>query len=150
MSDSTYEFTEGSGTTARSTTDGSGNHSPNTVVEYQNGSTQPQPVSESNRLPVLDRSAVSSVTESTGGVTTSSSSILSSNSSRKGGYIQNETDTDIWVSLGGTATTAAPSSRVRAYGGTLSLIIDGKNVYTGAVTAIHGGSGTKNVTVVEC
>lgn len=91
---------------------------------------------------------VSSATEATGGVTTSSTTILAASASRKGGYIVNESDTDIWISLGGTATAAVPSTKVRANGGTLSLVIDGKNTYTGAITAIHAGTGTKNVTIV--
>lgn len=52
MADSSYDFTQGSGTSARSTTDGTSKHSPNTVIEFQNGSTQPQPVSSANPLPV--------------------------------------------------------------------------------------------------
>lgn len=69
MADSSYDFTQGSGTTARSTTDGSGNHSPNTVVEFQNGSTQPQPVSSSNPLPVDASGNAVPVTDNGGSLT---------------------------------------------------------------------------------
>jgi len=104
--------------------------------------------SDQPEVDVAQTASVASVTEATGGVTTSNAEVLASNSSRLGGYIENVSDTDIWVSLGGTATTAAPTTLIKANGGTLSLIIDGRTVYTGAVNAIHAGSGTKNLTIV--
>ena len=89
---------------------------------------------------------VSSVTEATGGVTTSDAQILASDSTRRGGYINNSSDTSVWISLGGTATTAAPSTLIPPRA-SMNLEIGGI-VYTGAVNAIHGGSGTKNVAIV--
>lgn len=90
---------------------------------------------------------VSSVTEATCGVTTSSASCLASSGSRNGGYLQNVSDTDVWCSLGGTATAAAPTTLIKVNG--LLDFTTGGVVYTGAINCIHAGSGTKNVTVVS-
>jgi hypothetical protein len=95
-------------------------------------------------IPFIAGTAVT-VTESTGSVTTSSSQVLAANANRKGGYIQNISDTDIYLSWGGTATT---SKTLLTPGSSLPLLITGL-VYTGLVRAIHAGSGTKTLAIVE-
>lgn len=124
-----------------------GNIATNTSTTATNTTTIAGAVSGNEmQVDIVAYPTVSSVTEATGGVTTSNAEILASSASRKGGYIENVSDTTVWLSLGGTATTAAPTSKLTP-NGTFGLTIGGV-VYTGAVNAIHGGSGTKNVTIV--
>jgi hypothetical protein len=88
----------------------------------------------------------SSVTEVAVNVTTSSSTILASNSSRRAGWLINLSDTTIYVSFGSTATT----SKIPVFQyGTLPLSCNGIN-YTGAVNAIHAGTGSKGVLIQWC
>lgn len=87
-------------------------------------------------------------THATGGVTTSSATVLASNTSRKYLIIQNVSDTDVWINIaGGTATAAAPSLKLIASTGV--LIFETGYVPTAAITAIHGGTGTKNISIVS-
>lgn len=85
-------------------------------------------------------------TETAPNVTTSSSTVLASNASRKAGYLVNESDTDIYVSFGSTATTA--KQKIRANGGSLSFTVGGI-IFQGNVNAIHAGTGSKALYVVE-
>jgi hypothetical protein len=94
----------------------------------------------------IESPSISTVTESTGSVTTSSTTLLAANTARTGGYIQNTSDTDIYISLGGTATTS--KTLVSASGGVFTLLISGR-VYTGAITAIHTGTGSKSIVLVQ-
>lgn len=57
MANSTADFSQGSGSSTRTLTDASGNHSFKNTVEYNNGSDQPETVSESSGLPVSIRAA---------------------------------------------------------------------------------------------
>ena len=88
----------------------------------------------------------SATTQAIISVTPSNTSVLSSNSSRVGGWIKNISDVDIYVSFSGTAATNKPT-KVRP-DASLTLSGDGW-VYQGAVTAIHGDTGSKSVEVVE-
>lgn len=127
---------------------GDGVSSPLTAGQQaKSGSLPVTLASDEDTLSVDASSAVSSATESTHGVTTSSTEVIASNSSRKGGFLQNNSDEDVFISFGNTAT----SSHTKLYknGGTLSLVLDGVNVFTGAVNAIHAGSGTKTILYVE-
>lgn len=110
-------------------------------------------VSSSNPLPVSMSGAGSTVptaigtlTESNPTVTTSSTQTLAANASRKGGYLVNISDTDIYVSFGATATTS--KQLVQANGGSIPFVISNQ-VYTGAINSIHAGSGTKTILAVQ-
>lgn len=112
-----------------------------------------------NSIPVVlasDQSALSATftpstasgvtTEALVSVATTSTSVLASNASRKGGWVRNISDVDIYVSFSATATTAKPSAL--SPGSSLSLG-DSRCVYTGAVAAIHADTGSKSLEVVE-
>ena len=88
----------------------------------------------------------SATTQAIISVTTSNTSILSSNSSRVGGWVKNISDEDIYISFSGTAATNKPT-KIRP-DASLTLSGDGW-VYQGAVAAIHAGTGSKSVEVVE-
>lgn len=108
-------------------------------------------VTSANPLPVSIISGGGGITagiptETAPNVTTSSSTILATNASRKAGYLVNESDTDIHVSFGSTATTA--KQKVIANGGSLSFTVGGI-VFQGNVNAIHAGTGSKALYVVE-
>lgn len=94
----------------------------------------------------ISSAAITTLAESNPTSTTSSTTALAANANRKGGYLVNDSDTDIHVSWGGTATTSR--QKVRANGGSINFIISGM-VYTGAVNTIHAGSGSKTLYCVE-
>lgn len=79
-------------------------------------------------------------------VANSDTPVLSANPDRKFALFVNDSNTDIYLSLGGTAV-AGSGPRLNSGGG--SYQIDADNLYTGAVSGIHGGGGTKNLTVTE-
>lgn len=79
-------------------------------------------------------------------VTTSNTSVLAANGSRVGGWLRNISDIDIFVSLSATAAIDKPSKLTP--GASFPLSGDGW-VWTGAVAAIHNGSGSKSLEVVE-
>jgi hypothetical protein len=95
---------------------------------------------------VASSAAASSVTESSYSVTAASTQALAANANRVGGFLQNNSDEDINISFGGTASSS--TTKIFGGGGTLSLIIDGQNCYTGAINAICA-SGGKALTIVE-
>lgn len=104
-------------------------------------------VTSSNPLPVANSAPVaSSVTESSYSVTTSSSMAVAANASRKGGYIQNISDTDMYISWGSTATT---TTKTKLFSGASMPLQITNLVYTGAIYAIHGGTGTKTLVIVQ-
>lgn len=89
-------------------------------------------------------------THTTGGVTTDGTNeILSARGNRRLLILQNVSDTDVWVRFdGGTAAAAAPSIKLATSG---SQILEFKGVFipSGAITAIHEGAGTKNISIVD-
>ncbi len=99
---------------------------------------------EANPVYVQQGASVSAITtEAIIAVGTSSTSVLGANADRNPtSWVRNISDTDIYVSLSGTATTSKPTV-VRPDG----VFVLG--VYKGAVSAIHGGSGSKSLEVVE-
>lgn len=86
------------------------------------------------------------VTESVFEVTAASTVALAANANRVGGFIQNNSDEDVNISFGGTASSS--TTKIFGGGGTMSLIIDGQNCYTGAINAICA-SGGKDIVIVE-
>ena len=73
-------------------------------------------------------------------VTTSSGLILAENSNRRYALITNDSDTIIYLALGGAAEVNK-GIRLNANGG--SYEINWTNRYTGSIYAIHGGTGNK-------
>lgn len=86
-----------------------------------------------------------------GSVSTASIIALSANANRRYALFINDSDTVIYLKLGATAV-ANQGIRLNG-GGTASdryeMTIGAGNLYTGAVHAIHGGSGTKILLVTE-
>lgn len=86
------------------------------------------------------------VTQSVVGVTTTTATVVAANGERKGGFIVNVSDTTVWISFSGDAVEdecipVFPNS-------SLALDINGYPV-KGAIAALHGGTGTKNIVVEE-
>lgn len=85
-------------------------------------------------------------TEAWATVTTSSSVVLAANTSRIDGWIKNISDQTIFVSFSGTATTSKPTKLEPEE--TLPFL--GKRaIYRGAISAIHAGTGSKTVEIIE-
>lgn len=76
-------------------------------------------------------------------VATTSTTVLAAYATRVGGSVKNISDTTVVVKLGSPATLGEPTS---VAAGATYIIPAG---YTGIVTAIHGGVGTKTVEAVD-
>lgn len=110
-------------------------------------------VSASNPLPVdatVNASIATvepgTINETLGGVTTSSTTIIAANATRVGGWVKNISDEPVFIRLGGAASVSLPT---KLEPGESLKLGDGLWCHVGAVAAIHGGSGTKNVECVE-
>lgn len=88
----------------------------------------------------------SSATTATLGVTTSSQTALAAFGTRKFAIFQNDSDTTIYLKFGSGAV-ANSGIRLNANGGAYE--INTNNLYTGIVTAIHGGTGTKTLLITS-
>lgn len=75
--------------------------------------------------------------------TTSSTVVVTPNTSRLEVTIVNDSDTVIYLRLG-TSAVMNSGIRLNANGGSFTT-----DKYTGQINAIHGGTGTKNLTVAE-
>lgn len=95
---------------------------------------------------VVPKTATADTTQAAVNVTTSSTTIVSAKTDRRWLYLVNDSDTTIYLSFGGTATLNQ-GIRLNANGGTLT--INASNLYTGAITGIHGGTGNKAVTYIQ-
>jgi len=76
------------------------------------------------------------------GVTTSSAEVAPANASRKAVLIYNDSDTVIYLGFGEDAV-ANQGARLNANGG-----LHREELFKGQINAIHGGSGTKNLTFI--
>lgn len=90
--------------------------------------------------------ARSAGTQSTYSVTASSTEAIAANSTRRYLLLQNNSDTDIYISITGGTVTTANGFKLASGGGSLDLTT---YQITGAITAIHGGTGTKTLTYFE-
>lgn len=86
--------------------------------------------------------------ESVIAVGVTSTAVLSANSGRTYLHLVNDSDTTMYISIDGGAAVASTGTRLNASGG--SIVFD-TFIPTTAITAIHGGSGSKSllVTVVQ-
>ncbi len=89
------------------------------------------------------------VTDRSIGVTTVAQTAMPMNAKRKGWKIKNDTDTDVWFRFGGTAAPTAGGGNAKVAAGGYMSSEPLPNVETGAMSIIHGGTGTKNVSIVE-
>jgi len=81
-------------------------------------------------------------------VTTASGAALAANTSRKYALFINDSDTVIYLKLG-AAAVANQGIRLNAAGGSYEMTAPMGNLFTGAVNAIHGGTGNKTLLVTE-
>lgn len=88
------------------------------------------------------------VTHSTLAVTTSSQTALAANANRKYALLANDSDTTIYVKIG-AAAVANQGIRLNPNGGSYEISAAIGNLHTGAINAIHGGTGTKNLLIAE-
>jgi len=79
-------------------------------------------------------------------VTTSSTQVLASNFSRSYAVLVNNSDADMWLSLG-TPAEANKGILVKASGGQYEL--NPNALWVGEINAIHVGSGNKVIVYVE-
>lgn len=79
-------------------------------------------------------------------VTTSNAEVLATNPTRKTATFVNDSDEVIYLALAGTAAVNQ-GIRLNASGG--SYEINYTNRFTGAVNAIHGGTGNKVLVITE-
>ncbi len=87
------------------------------------------------------------VAELPGGVVavgTTSTLVLGQNSDAAERTIINDSDTTIYLRLAATGAAVGQGMRLNANGGSYST-----EAYLGPVSAIHGGTGTKNLVVTE-
>ncbi len=83
------------------------------------------------------------------GVSVTAQTAMVANTARKGWKIKNDTDTDVWFRFGGTATAIAGGGNAKVAAGGYMSSEPLPNVETGAMSIIHGGTGTKNISIVE-
>jgi hypothetical protein len=81
-------------------------------------------------------------------VSTASTVVLAANTNRKYVLLVNDSDTPIYVSLGGVAAVNQ-GIRLNSRGGAYEISRKLGNLYTGAINAIQSDAGTKRLLVVE-
>ena len=92
--------------------------------------------------------ALQTITETTVNVADTSTTVISANTDRQFIAIQNVSDTDIWISLLGTAVVNA--GLCIAPWCIYEFSISAGNLWQGSICAIHADSGTtKRINVVE-
>jgi hypothetical protein len=91
---------------------------------------------------------ITTPTHTTVAVTTASGAALAANSDRLYALLVNDSDEVIYLKFGADAV-ANEGIRLNANGGSYEMSSAGGNLYTGAINAIHGGTGNKVLTVLE-
>ena len=102
-------------------------------------------LSSTNPLPIAKKIATATTQTGNVSVAAASTEILATNANRNFAELVNDSNEEIYLSLGGTAE-ASKGIRLNPLGGTYS--INAMNLYTGAINGICA-SGSKNITVVE-
>lgn len=100
------------------------------------------PVPSNFQLDLLEKVAVPSFD-----VTTSTQEVIPPNKARTALWLINDSDTVIYLALGGNAAVLNQGIRLNAAGG--SLEINKTNLTRGAIAAIHGGAGNKVLLITE-
>lgn len=81
-------------------------------------------------------------------VTTTSAMVLAANDDRVYGLFLNDSDTTIYLYMGGEAAVNT-GIRLNANGGSYEMSKKQGNLYTGLVKAIHAGTGNKVLLITE-
>lgn len=107
------------------------------------GPTSPLPTSEASGTGTF-----AAATHTTVSVATTSTQLIAANAVRLYLLIVNDSDTPIYLSLNGASAVGA-GIRLNPGGGSFELSHKAGNLFTGAINAIHGATGTKNVLATE-
>lgn len=91
---------------------------------------------------------ITTPTHSAPNATVTSGTILAANANRLYALIINDSDTTVYLAMG-TPSVVSQGIRLNANGGGYELGATLGNLYTGAITAIHGASGNKQMLVTE-
>jgi hypothetical protein len=81
-------------------------------------------------------------------VAATSTAVLAANPNREYALFMNDSDTVQYLMLG-AAAVANKGIRLNASGGSYEMSPNIGNMYRGAIYGIHGGSGNKNLLVLE-
>jgi hypothetical protein len=92
--------------------------------------------------------SLATVTHSVATVTTATGAALAANVNRKYALLVNDSDTVIYIKIGANAV-ANQGIRLNANGGSYEMSNALGNLNTGAINAIHAGSGNKTLLVTE-
>ena len=110
------------------------------------------PAKESGKLTDINNKISSGVyttpTHTAVTVTTASGAALAANAVRLYALLINDSDETIYLKLGATAV-ANEGIRLNANGGNYEMSKKLGNLYTGVINAIHGGTGSKKLLVLE-
>lgn len=98
---------------------------------------------------VITGSTLDEITPSTLFVTNASQQALAANTNRKYVILTNDSDTIIYINVGADAIVGGGITRLNPSGGAYEMSAVIGNLMLGAVTAIHGGTGNKNLIVAE-
>lgn len=123
---------------------------PGTVVIKDNPTFQAilQSVLESLQNGLSLNGSLTTVTHTTATVTTATGAALAANANRKYALVVNDSDTVIYIKIGADAA-ANQGIRLNADGGSFEMSHALGNLNTGAINAIHAGSGNKTLLVTE-
>ena len=105
-------------------------------------------VLQSEKIPVQLTGSITTITYSVLATTTSSQLALAVNTNRKYAMLINDSDTAIYVKIAATAV-ANEGIRLNPNGGAYEISSAIGNLHIGEINAIHGGTGTKNLLIVE-
>lgn len=99
-------------------------------------------------FPVELTGSLTAITHSVLTVTTTSQQALAANPDRKYAMLINDSDTVIYIKIGVLAVVGE-GIRLNPNGGSYEMSSAIGNLYTGAINAIHVGTGNKNLLVLE-
>lgn len=97
---------------------------------------------------VSEPGAYTTAAHTTLSVTTTSQAALAANTTRLYALLVNDSDTTIYVKIGATAV-ANQGIRLNVNGGSYEMSKKLGNLNTGAINAIHGGTGNKVLLITE-
>jgi hypothetical protein len=101
-----------------------------------------------NALNMKLTGSLTAITHSVLTVTTTSQQALAANPDRKYAMLINDSDTVIYIKIGAPAVVGE-GIRLNPNGGSYEMSSAIGNLHTGAINAIHGGTGNKNLLVLE-
>jgi hypothetical protein len=98
---------------------------------------------------LAEMGAVKALAHAAEAVGTASTDVLAEDAARCYALLINDSDTDIYLKLDGSAAAVNEGIVVKAEGGYYEMSGAFGNLTTAKITAIHGGSGTKRLLVTS-